>query len=306
MTDFDPLDRLVKESFARMTEGADPRRVTAFVREKIETETERNTGNMRTHHKTLTVLLAAALAVILLTTAAAAAVIAVQAVQARMRTEIEPPTEHEGEIVQSYSMEIEEHSGSQILSDEVMAALEALNPVGEDSTMTSQMIEEGSVIPFYSWQEAADFLNCGLLVNPELIPLPNENHRLHATFNNRTVQNSLSVSLFGTFAYPDTELRVHTDAFIPLNDEAWEIYNGGLYAVVHDKDDPAETDSPTSDTLISPLGDEVSLVFVPATGDFWDISAHFIHDGIIYKISVWTNDREGGESVVRRVVENMR
>ena len=147
MTDFDPLDRLIKEAFARMTDGADPRRVTASVREKTAMRTERNTGGTMNHHKKLTVLLTATLALILLTTAAAAAVMAVQAIQARMHPKIDPPEERDGEIVQSYSMEIEEHSGSLILSDEVMAVLDALPPQGKDTELVTDAIAEGSAIP---------------------------------------------------------------------------------------------------------------------------------------------------------------
>ena len=145
MADFDPLNRRIRESFSRMAEDADPGRVTAAVREKIEYEKVRKKGDTTMKRpKKLTVLLAAALAVILLTTAAAAAVMAVQA---RLRIETKPPEpaefrEGKEEYMVHYDVKAEEHTGSLILSDEVMAAFEALNPRGEDSTMTSQMIEE--------------------------------------------------------------------------------------------------------------------------------------------------------------------
>jgi len=306
MADFDPLDRRIRESFSRITERADSGRVTAAVREKLAGEKERSTENgmnMR-RSKKLTVLLAAALTVILLTTAAAAAVIAVQA---RMKIEIKPPVpvefrEGKEEYMVYHDVKTEEQTGSLILSDEVMATFESLNPRGEDSTMTTQLIDEGSVIPFDNWQEAADWLNCGLMVNPDLGTLPNENFRLHAYYVNGEKYHNRSISVIGTHSYPDTEERVYVDAFIPLNDEAWEIYNGGVAVVLRNDLKEAET---VSDTLLTSLGDEATLVFTPGNNNFWDISAHFIHEGIIYRISVWTNDRAEGESVVRRVVENM-
>ncbi len=307
MADFDPLNNRIKESFSRMTAAADPGRVTAAVREKIGSEKERNTGDRMRRPKKLTVLLAAVLAVILLTTAAAAAVMAVQA---RMRVEAKPPEpvdfrEGTEEVMVSYDVKMEEHTGSLILSDEVMAAFEALNPRGEDSTMTSQMIEEGSVILFDSWQDAADWLDCGLLVNPELEALPNKNFALHGEYFFDETNNNRHVSVIGAHSYPGSKEKIHVDAFIPLSEEAWEIYNGGTGVVLHNNPDPGEAET-VSDTLFTSLGDEATLGFTPGDSGVWSIMAHFTHEGIIYRVSVWTNDREGGEAVVRRVVENMR
>ena len=81
--------------------------------------------------KKLTVLLAAAAAVILLTTAAAAAVMAVQA---RMKIETKPPEpvefrEGKEEVMVHYDVKMEEHTGSLILSDEVLTAFEEIAPV---------------------------------------------------------------------------------------------------------------------------------------------------------------------------------
>ena len=56
---------------------------------------------------------------------------------------------------------------------------------------------------------------------------------------------------------------------------------------------------------ITAYGDEVLLISA-SVSNMWDISAKFVHGGIVYNIFVWTNDRDGGESVVRRVVEGMR
>ena len=307
MADYDPLDRVMKEAFSHMTEGADPGRVTASVRERIGFEKERKKGNKMKRPKKLTVLLAAAAAVILLTTAAAAAVMAVQA---RMRIETKPPEpvefrEGEEEVMVYYDVKMEEHTGSLILSDEVMAAFEALNPRGEDSTMTTQFIEEGSVIPFDNWQEAADWLNCGLLVNPDLGTLPNKNFTLHADYFFNEKSNNRHVSVSGAHSYPGSKEKIHVDAFIPLSNEAWEIYNGGAGIVIHNNPEPDEAEA-VSDTLFTSSGDEATLVFTPADSGFWNITAHFTHEGIIYRVFVWTNDREGGESVVRRVVEGMR
>ena len=305
MADFDPLDRRIRESFSRMTEGADPGRVTAAVREKIGFEKERKKGNTMKHPKKLTVILAAAAAVILLTTAAAAAVMAVQAVQAKMRADIPPAEKTEEGFIQSYSMEIEEHTGSLLLSDDVMAALNELSPRGENTEMNTDANAEAVIVPFECWQDAADWLDCGLLVDPQLGPAPYEAGQLRLFYYDGIRFEDHSVSLLGVHTYPDTRERVIVSAFIPLNDAAWETYSGGLYSPTHDEPQEAETDS-----MITPSGEEVTLIFTPVNpvpgGMQYELSAHFIHEGIIYKISVWTTDREGGESVVRRVVEGMR
>lgn len=307
MADFDSLNDVVKETFSRMTEGTDPGRVAVSVRERIGFEKERNPGHTMRHRKRLTVLLAAAAALILLTTAAAAAVMAVQA---RMRIETKPPEPVEfrqgkEEVMVCYDVTMEEHTGSLTLSDGVMAAFESLNPRGEDSETPSQYIEEGSVIPFDSWQAAADWLDCGLLVNPDLGTLPNKNHALYAEYFCDEESHNRHVSISGTHSYPDAKEKIHVDAFIPLNDETWEIYNGGVAVVVHNNPEPGEAEA-VSETLFTSLGDEAALVFTPADSGFWSITAHFTHEGIIYRVSVWTDDREGGEDVIRRVVEGMR
>ena len=311
MADFDPLDRRIRESFSRITECADPGRVTAAVRENLAGEKERSTENgmnMR-RSKKLTVLLAAALTVILLTTAAAAAVIAVQAVQARMRAEITSTSEREGELIRSYRMNIEEHSGSLILSDEVMAVLDALAPPKKGTTNIAEAVRDGSALAFESWEDAANWLDCGLLFDPLLGSEPYASPKIGLYYNDgtRSQAGNRTISLRGSHTYPDTKRRVSVSAFIPLNDAAWEIYSGGFEGVLHGE---AQKEEISADVITSPAGDEVTLLTTPAErilgGTWYEVSAHFIHEGIIYRISVWTNDRAEGESVVRRVVENMR
>lgn len=305
MTDFDPLNERVKESFSRMTAGADPGRVTAAVREKIGSEKERNTGDRMRRPKKLTVLLAAVLAVILLTTAAAAAVMAVQA---RMRAEIPPIEEREGELIRTYQMEIEEPTDPPIIPDEVMAELEALPYPSKEGLFIDDAIAEGCVLVFENWQEAADWLDCGLLVDPMLGPAPFESGRLVLSYYDGVRDDIHQVSLIGMHTYPDTRWHVSVSAVIPLNAASWENYRGGVEVELHGR---AQEEEIRTDVMTSPTGDEVTLLATPIDevpgGDIrYELSAHFIHEGIIYKIDVWTTDREGGEAVVRRVVENMR
>lgn len=304
MTDF---DREIKKALAGAAETCDPGRVKAAVRAAMISETERNTGTFMRKNKKLTFVLAAAAALILLSTAAAATVMAVQAAQAKIRagsSSVEK-AEKEGEYIVSYDIEIEEHTGSVVLSDEVMAALEALNPRGEDSSMVTELIAEGSVIPFDKWQDAADWFNCGLLVNPDLGALPNDNFHLHAYYNDGSVQNSRSVGIMGTHSYPDTKERVHVSAFIPLNEEAWQIYHGGHSGMVHNAEETPDEPEFAPDALTTVYGDEVTIVSTPYSNK-WNVSAYFTHGGIIYTVNIWASDRDEAESVVRRVVENMR
>ena len=300
MADFDPMDGYLKEAFARMTEGTDPDRVADSVRERIGFEKERNTGHTKRHRKRLTLLLAAAAALILLTTAAAAAVMAVQA---RMRAVIAEPEEHDGEIIQSYSMDIEEHSNNPILSDEVMEKLDAMPLPSTVGGMITDAIAEGSALRFEQWEEAEEWLDCDLLIDPLLGPSPYEAGQLSLSYNHLPFDESRSVSLSGTHTYPDTKARVNVDAYIPLNDSAWEVYDGGLSMVTQEEVEPV------TDTMTTVYGDEVSLVSNTIVSEImtqYAVDAHFIHEGIIYKISVWYNNLDEAESVVRRVVEGMR
>lgn len=268
----------------------------ALVREVTE---EEKTAERKRRRIGPAVLLAAA-ALILLSTAAAAAVIAVQA---KMRVVIAEPEESDGEIIQSYSMDIEEHSDASILSDEVREKLDAMPLPSQIGLMITDAIAEGAALRFEQWEDAEEWLDHDLLTDPLLGPSPYEAGQLSLSYNHLPSDECRSVSLSGTHTYPDTKARVNVDAYIPLNDAAWEVYDGGLSLVSQEEVEPV------TDTMTTVYGDEVSLVSNTIVSEFmtqYVVDAHFIHEGIIYKISVWYLDHDEAESVVRRVVEGMR
>ncbi len=233
---------------------------------------------------------------------------------AKLKTEVMPEEERSrGDFISLYDVRVVEHEGSLVLSDAVMADLEALVPQGEESETVSQRIAEGSAIPFDNWSDAAEWLDCGLLVSPLLGDPPNENCSLIASWNDGSHRNVRSVYLFGQHLVEGFDGRVMVSAYIPLNDEAWEIYNAGTAYADHGTDDgPGQ---PETSGMLTPQGDEVSLVtykepglYRSATGEEqerWRTQVSFTHGGVLYRVETGGADRVETEAVVCAVLDSM-
>ncbi len=232
---------------------------------------------------------------------------------ARMRTEIARNTSEDNGEDFIYRMRIEEWNGFLELSDEVMETLESLEPLDEEVEVhtAAEMIEKGCVIPFDTWSDAAEWLNCGLLVSSQADSQPAEYGRLHVQYLDGSHRNIRCVNISGSHpafsSDPAYKRYYHIFAKIPLSEETWKIYSGGLSVKFNALSEPEET------VFLNPLGDEVRLVSVctqPA-GSYgsevrWDVSANFIHEGIIYSVRMSCPSREEAEDTVVQVVNSMR
>ena len=229
-----------------------------------------------------------------------------------MRTETAWNTSEDNGEDFIYRMKIEEWNGFLELSDKVMKTLESLEPLDENVKLhtAAEMIEKGCAIPFDTWSDAAEWLDCGLLVSSLADSQPAEYGHLHVLYLDGSSQNIRCVNIFGSHpavsAEPYHTRYYHISAKIPLSEEAWKIYSGGLSGDFNAVTEPEET------VFLNPLGDEVRLISVctqfpdPDNNDLrWDVSANFIHEGIIYQVRMSCPSREEAEDTVMQVVNSM-
>jgi hypothetical protein len=249
------------------------------------------------------VLLAAAVSVILLTTAAAAGVFS-----GRMRVRIYTEEENEklgGIRNEVYRMVLDDWSGYAVLPEDVMETLRGLRQpasdlYGRDDHRSARVkADAGELLLFDSWNEAAQWLDCGMLTHDW--PLSeNMPYGVEVWYNNgegyRGIEN---VGIHGQFAAPD--FRFFLTAMIPLNEEAVGIYNGGL-ATYKAYGYPEVV----TEEWISPQGFETTIVTTTdgARGG-WMSNAHFILNGVVYRISVFDPDFDTAIAYVREVVEGL-
>lgn len=248
-------------------------------------------------------LLAAAVSVLLLTTAAAAGVFS-----GRMRVRIYTEEENEklgGIRNEVYRMILDDWSGYAVLPQDVMEELRKLHmpdpdPSGrEDSRSDKERADAGELLLFDSWNAAAEWLDCGMLTHDwplsEYMP-----DGVEVWYNNgegyRGIEN---VGIHGQFAAPD--FRFFLTAMIPLNEEAVGIYNGGL-ATYKAYGYPEVV----TEEWISPQGFETTIVTTTddARGG-WMSNAHFILNGVVYRISVFDPDFDTAAAHAREIVEGL-
>ena len=218
---------------------------------------------------------------------------------ARMRMVVPAEEVAEDEHRDIFRMNIEEWNDCLTLSDEVMETLEALEPWEENRSM-EELAEQGAILAFDRWEAAVDWLDCGMLNSS----LP-EQEPVYLWYNDGSHDNIRSVCLW---VWGSSEGTVDVGAYIPLNDEAWDIYNGG-YGINPDSESPDGYGTPEEKHFTSALGDEVLLVSVPrelADTELVYSVAHFIHEGIIYRVDCYGTSREKAEDVVTAVMESFR
>lgn len=246
------------------------------------------------------VLLAAVLAVVLLSTAAAAGVFS-----GRMRVRIYTEEENEklgGIRNEVYRMILDDWSGYAVLPQDVTEELRKLHrpdpdPSGRVDTRSSkERADAGEILLFESWNAAAQWLDCGMLTHgwplSEYMP-----DGVEVWYNNgegyRGIEN---VGIHGQFA--DSDFRFTLLVTIPLNEEAVGIYNGGFSTYKAYGYPEVVTEE-----WISPQGFETTIVTTTdgARGG-WMSNAHFILNGVVYRISVFDPDFDTAAAHVREVV----
>ena len=248
-------------------------------------------------------LLTAVLSVLRLTTAAAAGVFS-----GRMRVRIyteEENADNGGVRNDVYRMILEDWAGYAVLPEDVTETLRGLrrpapDPYGREDHRSAQVrADAGEMLLFESWDAAAKWLDCGMLTHDW--PLSEYMQEgVEVWYNGGEYRGNEGVGIFGQFAAPD--FRFILSAMIPLNEEAVGIYNGGLSTYKAYGYPEVVTEE-----WISPQGYETTLVTTNGfTRGGWTCDAHFILDGVVYRVSVFDPDFDTAVAHVREIVESLR
>ncbi|MBE6724096.1 MAG: hypothetical protein E7576_02695 [Ruminococcaceae bacterium] len=289
-----------------------------------ETETEPEVGSAGSRaglrRRRWEVVLAAAAVAVFFLASTAAGVIAV-----RFRVSVADPAsvseeaEDGGEGVigrlrELFTVWIEGWNGAFVtLPDGVLETLEGLAVSDPDRSEKVYLGEDGSVydsrtpeerekagesLLFGSWEDAADFLGCGMLTSP-LLSGAGDGEKIELGYNNgdEAHRGIRSVHLWNTVIRSGA--RCMTSVVIPLNRESVEAYSGG-----HSTNAPdARTGEPGE--WVSGQGFDVLLMSYRVGRDMF-VSAQFEHGGIIYRVIVVHPSYDTAKEKVTEIVESMR
>ena len=249
---------------------------------------------------------AAVLSIVLLATAAVAGVMAGRM---RVRTYTKEENVENGETYNDiYRMVIDDWAGYAILPEEVMDTLrehrisspdnEKENGYNDDSRSARERAAAGEMLLFDSWDSAAAWLNCGLLSHSW--PLSEYmQDGVKVWYIDGEYKNIRNIGILGQFATPD--FRFNLQAFIPLNEEAVGIYNGGRGEYKAYGFPEVETEE-----WISAQGFETTIVTTNADiRGWWESDAHFIYNGVIYKVFLSDPDFDTAVSRVKEIVDSL-
>lgn len=258
------MDNRLRDAFITMTADADPMRVTEAVtaRRNEKTETSRKLPSKR----------------VLRTVIAAAAVLAlsvtVYAVVAGHLTVLVPEN---GDY--DYLVKVTDGSGGEAkIAKDALQELEAL-------AMTQEDIQSGSIPEktFATWAEAAEWLNCGLLVSDLLVEQEAVTLRAFADGDGELT----TLSLYGSFSISGTEKSCSVMVNIPR--EHWgERYD--LVVGYGENPNPSETTETIAYTTAAGFPVQIveeSALFRTEDGSTvrkYKPTLHLYHGGILYSI----------------------
>lgn len=328
------MDNELKNALAALTEGADAGRVEKAVRERIGREAENGTGTGRTlygYRRPVRILLAAVLVVLLSLSGYAA-------VQKLMTVTL--PEEGPYDVV----VEMPEDAGKMVvLPEEKRRELQA-------HVITQEDIKNGTYAEkcgrFDTWEEAAAWLDCGLLTSDLLtareMPWSKDlgqpwgnvdllvNGDVYPTLGERT-SISLSGTVYCSLLAEDEYARLNVR--IPLSGD-WESY-GQVVTYMSDKiyesedawmadmEDHEKTSTAGSViqyTTASGMQTEIAVLTVPkmravlengrAVGteltDSIRVHLFFLHEGILYELECSAPDAESGIETAKAIAESMK
>ena len=273
----------------------------------------------RTIIRIRTALTAAAVAVFFLASTAAGVIAARFRVSVADPASVSEEAEEGGEGVigrlrELFTVWIEDWNGAFVtLPDGVLETLEGLAVSDPDRSEKVYLGEDGSVydsrtpeerekagesLLFDSWEDAADFLGCGMLTSP-LLSGAGDGEKIELGYNNgdEAHRGIRSVHLWNTVIRSGA--RCMTSVVIPLNRESVEAYSGG-----HSTNAPdARTGEPGE--WVSGQGFDVLLMPYRVGRDMF-VSAQFEHGGILYRVIVSHPSYDTAKEMVTEIVESMR
>ncbi|MBR5445994.1 MAG: hypothetical protein IKV57_07720 [Clostridia bacterium] len=280
----------IKNAFDRMTADADPGKVQTAVLAETGRETQQF---RRTPAKKILRTAAVCAAVLVLS-------VTVYAAAAKYLSVTIPENG-----AYDYLVNVSDASGGTARVDK--KALEEL----EALAITQKDIEAGNWVSrtFETWTEAADFLDCGLLVSDLLTGDDTEWGKVTLTAYADSEGKLATLSLTGGCSIAGAEERCTVIANIPL--DAW----GERYDLVMGYGEDTHSGR-TTETMeyITPTGIRTEIVDVVSlsldeegsTIRVYDTTLHIFHEGILYQISIGGRHTESQAELAKAIADSMK
>ena len=150
----------------------------------------------------------------------------------------------------------------------------------------------GESMTFGNWQDAAAWLDCGLLTSDY-----QHDTEVQIFYSTGHLENISAIMLNGVTTVDGTTCVI--DPYIPLTAETVKEYRGGRGTYWED----ARTEEP--EEWISEQGYDVLLVSFKNDPQVWTASAYFMHGGIIYQIDVSHESLDIAYEKVKEIVNGM-
>lgn len=318
------MDKELKKALMELTEGADPCRVEEAVRERIAKEEHpAETRQIPSGYRYPVRILLTAAMVLLLSVSVYAAV-------QKMLTVILP---EEGSY--DVMVQVPEDAGDMIvLPEEKREQLQA-HVLTQEDILTGRTQEKQK--HFNTWEEAAVWLDCGLLASDLLTEAEGEwgevRLRVYGDVYPELGKQS-SVSLIGTAECPLLlDASVMLTMTIPLSGD-WKNYGTNTIYITDKVYEPDETvglnlnehekvstgEQVTQYTTASGIPVEIAVLTVPkaravledgkAVGTEFrnstEVHVYFLHEGILYELQFSAPDAESGTETAKAIAESMK
>ncbi|MBR4961876.1 MAG: hypothetical protein IKY52_13350 [Clostridia bacterium] len=282
------MEKELYDAFLQMTADADPGKVQAAVL----AETGREKQKVRYIPSKRILRTAAACAAVLMLS------VTVYAMAAKYLTVTVPEN---GEY--DYLVKVSSSEGTAKVDRDALRELEALAVTQED-------IEAGTWVSktFDTWAEAADWLDCGLLVSDLMAEDDTEWGKVTLTSYADKEGKLSTLHLTGGTVIPDTGERCTVMVNIPL--DAW----GERYDLVVGFGEDTHSGR-TTETVeyTTPAGIQTEIVDVASlsldeegsTIRIYDTTLHIFHEGILYQITIGGRHTESQADLARTIADSM-
>jgi len=282
------MEKKLYEAFLRMTADADPGKVQAAV--LAEMGMEKQKVRYIPAKKILRTAAACAAVLVLSVTVYAAAKYLTVTVPENGKYD--------------YLVKVSSADGTAKVDMDALQELEAL-------VITQEDIQAGNRVSkiFDTWAEAADWLDCGLLVSDLMTEDDTEWGKVTLTSYADHEGKLSTLHLSGGTVIKDTGERCTVMVNIPL--DAW----GERYDLVMGYGEDTHTGRTTETAeYTTPAGIQTEIVDVASlsldengsTIRIYDTTLHFFHDGILYQISIGGRHTESQAELAKAIADSMK
>lgn len=305
-------DNDIRKAFLNLTEGTDASRVTDAVKAEIKP------AAVRKHRLKLPryVFAAAALMVALAVSAGAYAVY-------RQLT-IETPDSGAFDYIVHIDGGENGETEMITLSEEIVEALDKYKAEKTNLRQSGDGFEFG--LSFDTWQDAADWLDCGIMtsdilgdVPEDLVFMNGDGVTLYANYNSEG--ELVNIQLSCNNEIKDSELSCWMNVTIPLSGK-WEQYStavsitGEMYIdengrlTVGDTHDPSATEVITYEAANGITAEITTTRQINGAGEYssewYDVSGYIFNDSIIYQFIVHGPEKDAAVEAVKAIADSLK